>query len=125
MLEKEVAFTSAFNAQRKTLAGFARCANADELHAVRDGFFLGLASDLCPEEYEPVKRAIVTDLRVGAAAGSAGGFQQTIVSARGADGWTALVAAVTAKANEVDSDLDEIWMGAARSVFKKIFLFYF
>ena len=65
----EIEFTNAFNAQRGTLAGFAKCANESELHVVRDGFYLGLGSDLCSAEYDPVKRAIVEDFRVAAAAG--------------------------------------------------------
>jgi hypothetical protein len=106
----EIEFTNAFNAQRGTLAGFAKCGSESELHVVRDGFFLGLASELCATEYEPVKRAIVEDFRVAAAAGTAGGFQQTIESARGAEGWPTLMAAVREKAQFVGSDLESIWM---------------
>lgn len=106
---EEVAFTNAFNAQRPTLAGFSKCKDRAELEVVRDGFYLGLGSDLCPEEYEAVKRVIVEDMRVAAAAGTAGGFQATVESARGAEGWSALVAAVFAKARRVNSDLEGLW----------------
>ena len=100
---EEVAFTNAFNAQRPTLAGFSKCKDRAELEVVRDGFYLGLGSDLCPEEYEAVKRVIVEDMRVAAAAGTAGGFQATVESARGAEGWSALVAAVQICAYAMDS----------------------
>ncbi len=47
-------FIQAFNKQRTTLAGFAKCANKKELDVVRDGFYLGLAKDLCPDAYKAV-----------------------------------------------------------------------
>ena len=47
-------FIQAFNKQRTTLAGFARCSNKKELDIVRDGFYLGLAKDLCPDAYKAV-----------------------------------------------------------------------
>ncbi len=47
-------FIQAFNKQRTTLAGFARCSNKEELEVVRDGFYLGLAKDLCPDAYKAV-----------------------------------------------------------------------
>ena len=47
-------FVSAFNKQRTTLAGFSKCSNQDELDIVRDGFYLGLAKDLCPDAYKAV-----------------------------------------------------------------------
>ena len=64
----EIFFTNVFNAHRAILAGFAHCKNRDELHLIRDGFLLGLASDLCPNEYEPVRNRIVLDPKVAAAA---------------------------------------------------------
>ena len=104
-------FTNAFNAHRAVLAGFATCADARELRVVRDGFFLGLGRELCPALYAPVKQQIVEDFRVAAAAGTAGGFAQTIAAARSADGWDALVKAVFAEAEAVGSDLNAIWGG--------------
>ena len=77
---KEIDFTNAFNANRGVLAGFAKCNSESELHIVKDGFLLALGRELCPAEYEPVKKSIVEDFKVAAAAGSAGGFQQTIES---------------------------------------------
>ena len=47
-------FVAAFNNQRTTLAGFASCSNKKELDVVRDGFYLGLAKDLCPDAYKAV-----------------------------------------------------------------------
>lgn len=77
---------------------------------MKDGFLLALGRELCPAEYEPVKKSIVEDFKVAAAAGTAGGFQQTIESARKSDGWNALLQAVFDKADEVGSDLNGIWM---------------
>jgi hypothetical protein len=48
------AFVQAFNKQRTTLAGFSKCSNKEELEVVRDGFYLGLAKDLCPDAYKAV-----------------------------------------------------------------------
>lgn len=109
-----IEFTNAFNKNRPTLAGFAKCADAAELHVVRDGFYLGLGSELCAAEYAPVKRAVVEDFRVAAAAGTAGGFRQTVESARGCEGWPALRDAVFAKAAYVDSDLETMWLALER-----------
>ena len=47
-------FIDAFNKQRTVLAGFAHCTTIEELHIVRDGFILGLAKDLCPDQYKSV-----------------------------------------------------------------------
>jgi hypothetical protein len=47
-------FVRAFNKQRTTLAGFSRCSSKEELDIVRDGFYLGLAKDLCPDAYKAV-----------------------------------------------------------------------
>jgi hypothetical protein len=64
MAPQEISFTNAFNANRPTLALFAKCGTKDELHVVRDTFFLGLASQLCPEEYETLRTSIITDPRL-------------------------------------------------------------
>ena len=109
--DRETDFTNAFNAHRGTLAGFAKCADLQELRVVRDGFYLGLGRELCPEKYAPVKKQIVEDFRVAAAAGTAGGFAQTVASARAADGWDELVESVFAEARAVGSDLVKIWSG--------------
>lgn len=47
-------FINAFNKQRTVLAGFAHCTTIEELHIVRDGFILGLAKDICPDQYKSV-----------------------------------------------------------------------
>ena len=39
-------FTAAFNKNRTVLASFAKCESEAELHAVRDGFYLGMAKAL-------------------------------------------------------------------------------
>mmetsp|Transcript_638 Transcript_638/g.907 ORF Transcript_638/g.907 Transcript_638/m.907 type:complete len:255 (+) Transcript_638:272-1036(+) len=106
----EIIFTNAFNNQRGTLAAFATCSNEEELHIVRDGFLLGLGCDLCPVESEAVKMAIVMDNRVAEATGSTSGFETMVKSARSSLGWSALVKAVKEKANQVNSNLDDIWL---------------
>ena len=63
MTPEEVAFTNAFNANRPTLALFAKCATKDELHIIRDTFFLGMASQICPREYETLRTSIIIDPR--------------------------------------------------------------
>jgi hypothetical protein len=105
-------FTAAFNKNRTTLAGFARCESLAELHAVRDAFHLGMASALCPAQHaqvlnSTVKAQIVQDLR---AAAPGGGLAQTIAAARkDAAAWDGMVAGVMAKARFVGSDLGAIW----------------
>ena len=68
----EIEFTNAFNKNRTVLAGFAKCMGREELHVVRDGFYLGMSKALGLKEYEPVKKAIVEDMKVAAAAGTTG-----------------------------------------------------
>jgi hypothetical protein len=63
MTPQEISFTNAFNANRPTLALFAKCKSKDELHVVRDAFFLGMASQLCPVEYESLRTSIIIDPR--------------------------------------------------------------
>lgn len=143
----EIFFTNVFNAHRAMLTGFAHCQSREELHIIRDGWLLALASDLCPAEYEPVRNRIVLDPKVaaGGAAGGAGGassddgeddnddktdepkestadaaaiqtnadggaLARTVTSARKSPAWDNLTRAVKAKAYEVGSDLDAIWM---------------
>lgn len=106
----QIEFTNAFNNQRETLAGFAKCANQDELHKVRDGLYLGLASDLRLPEYTAVAADIIMDSRVAESAGSTSGFGRMIETARESAGWHDLTDAVNKKANAVDSDIEGIWM---------------
>jgi len=138
----EIFFTNVFNAHRSVLTGFSHCSNRTDLHLIRDAFFLGMASDLCPNEYEPVRNRIVLDPRVAAVAAVAqvgGGtssdgidatkgsgtdgtdtdtttsssndaLTRTVESARKSPAWDHLITTVKAKAYEVGSDLDEIWM---------------
>ena len=68
----EIFFTNVFNAHRATLTGFAHCQSREELHIIRDGWLLALASDLCPAEYEPVRNRIVLDPKVAAGGAAAG-----------------------------------------------------
>jgi hypothetical protein len=111
LVDARLIFTDAFNKNRPVLAGFAKCESEEDLHIVRDGWYLGLAKGLKLAEYEPVKKHIIEDMKVAMAAGTAGGFQQTIESARASLGWNALVAAVFKEAAAVDSDLAGIWEG--------------
>lgn len=82
-------FTRAFNENRSVLARFAQCESLRELHAVRDGFYLGLAERLCPGPHSRVM-----------AAGGIGGDVAP---------WKEMVASVMAKARFVGSDLEGIW----------------
>ena len=111
LADARIIFTEAFNKNRPVLAGFAKCESLEDLHIVRDGWYLGLAKGLSLATYEPVKKSIVEDMRVAMAAGTAGGFQQTIESARGSIGWHAMVANVLETAEQVESDLPGIWEG--------------
>ena len=107
----EIEFTNAFNKNRTVLAGFAKCMGREELHVVRDGFYLGMSKALGLKEYEPVKKAIVEDMKVAAAAGTTGSFEATIQSARSAQGWSDMLGALFRNAEMVGSDLKGIWNG--------------
>ena len=104
----QIEFTNAFNRQRGILAGFAKCANQDELHIVRDGLYFGLATDL--GFAEGVRAQIVTSNQVASAVGGTNAFQEMIKAARESPGWEPMVAAVKARAALVECDLDGIWM---------------
>lgn len=104
-------FTQAFDANRGTLAAFAKCESEADLDCVRDGFFLGMGAKLFPEKYEPVQNSIIETEFVAEAAGTAGAFAAQMAAARLAPGWDTLVASVKAIAITVGSDLDEIWRG--------------
>lgn len=120
MTPDEISFTNAFNVNRSVLAGFAKCSSREELHIVRDGFFIGMASELRLDEYEAVREAIVTDNSVAEAVRTENSFRRTVEVARKSndgleDGrnknaWDNLLMAVKARATSVGSDLDEIWM---------------
>jgi hypothetical protein len=107
--EAAIDFTNAFNENRAVLAGYAKCRNKADLSMVRDGFYLGMARALCPDEYEPVKKTVVEDARVAESAGTGGSFHATISSAVSSEGWKELVAAVLKKGDDVGSDLPGIW----------------
>lgn len=108
--EVRTAFTNAFHRQRPILAGFAHCVNLDELHVVRDAFFLGLARELCPTEYIAIANHVVVDETVAVTANTAQGLQQMVESARShPEEWKILVDAVYKAADAVGSDLEEIW----------------
>ncbi|KAL3915164.1 MAG: hypothetical protein SGILL_005774 [Bacillariaceae sp.] len=111
MNPEEIEFTNAFNRQRPTLAGFSHCKDLKELRIVRDALFLGLARDLCPQQYQAVANHVVIDNAVATKANDADGFQKIVQSARESkDEWTALVEAVHVKAAAVGSDIDRIWL---------------
>ncbi|KAL3931420.1 MAG: hypothetical protein SGBAC_011319 [Bacillariaceae sp.] len=111
MTPDQIEFTNAFNRQRVTLAGFAKCANKEELHKVRDGLYIGLASDLRFPEYDTVAADVIADEKVADSVVGGSGYEQMIVSARESSGWKDLVNAVDKKAEAVGSDLQGIWMG--------------
>ena len=110
LTQDEINFTNAFNAQRFVLAGFARCGSEEELHVVRDGFYLGLASDLNVEEYDKVREAIVTDPLVAEATRTENAFRRTVEAGRRSEHWDNLIISVKAKARNVGSNIEEIWM---------------
>ena len=70
---------------------------------------MGLAHDLCPRQYDPVQRDIVTNARVAESCRKTDGFVTTITAARASEGWEALVEAVLQKAQAVGSDVPGIW----------------
>lgn len=110
MTPDQIEFTNAFNQHRMLLAGFAKCANEEELHVVRDGLYLALARDLCRTAYEPIHRKIVMTEGVAQATGTDDGVAKMVEVARQSNDWPAMVHAVLAKAESVGSDLEGIWM---------------
>ena len=68
----EIEFTNVFNKQRVVLAGFAKCNTKEELHIVRDGFYLGMCRHLRLPLYNNVKETIIKDMKVAAASGTPG-----------------------------------------------------
>ena len=114
MTPQEIGFTNAFNANRGTLALFSKCISKDELHIVRDSFFLGMASLLCPLEYNSLREAMIVDpishTAIATSISTPSGLEAMITAARTSDGWESLLAALLEVATSVNSDLDEIWM---------------
>lgn len=107
----EIEFTNAFNKQRVVLAGFAKCKSKEELHVVRDGFYIGMAKHLNLPLYKNVKECIIKDMKVAAASGTPGSFETTIKSARRAPDFENMVKSLFENASLVNSDLEGIWMG--------------
>ena len=105
----QIAFTNAFNRQRGLLAGFAKCWSREELDVVRDGLYLGLASDLLPTVYNNVQEVIVATPSVAATRGTSAGFTTMIHVARTSPDWPALVDQVLQLAATVDCDMTGIW----------------
>lgn len=105
----QIEFTNAFNRQRGTLAGFAKCRSKIELDIVRDALYLGLARDVLPKAYEPIAYHVVTDSTVAAFTGTSEGMATMIAAARLSDKWNDMVQAVQDKAAAVGSDLEGIW----------------
>ena len=113
MTPQETVFADAFNKNRPTLALFSKCASKDELHVVRDAFFLGMASVLCPREYESLRVSMITDptsFTITNSIGTANGLEAMVTAARVSDEWEGLLGALYSVATKVNSDLDAIWM---------------
>ena len=106
----EIEFTNAFNKQRVVLAGFAKCNTKEELHIVRDGFYLGMCRHLRLPLYNNVKETIIKDMKVAAASGTPGSFEQTIQSARSAPDFDKMIKSLFENAKLVNSDLPSIWL---------------
>ncbi|KAL7444434.1 hypothetical protein ACHAXM_012036 [Skeletonema potamos] len=106
-------FTEVFNRNRATLALFSKCATKDELHIVRDAFFLGMASQLCPNEYESIRENLITDASAFDAIASSintdKGLETTVTAARASPHWLDLVTALHSVSDSVGSDLDSLW----------------
>mmetsp|Transcript_33604 Transcript_33604/g.44829 ORF Transcript_33604/g.44829 Transcript_33604/m.44829 type:complete len:239 (-) Transcript_33604:439-1155(-) len=110
LTQPQIQFTNAFNRHRHTLTAFSTCFSKEELDIVRDGFYLGLASELCPEEYDPVRFAIVTNSQVADATKTNETLRLTVEAARKSNAWDLCVESLKMKACLVGSDLDSIWM---------------
>lgn len=106
-------FTEVFNRNRATLALFSKCTTKDELHIVRDAFFLGMASQLCPNEYESIRENLITDASAFDAIASSintdKGLETTVTAARASPHWLDLVTALHSVSDSVGSDLDSLW----------------
>ena len=115
MTPQEIAFTNAFNANRQCLALFAKCSTLDELHVIRDAFYLGMASICCKKEYEVVREEVITDeasaSTIIASMNGPKALESMITSARSSAGWGPLLGALHELSSAVGSDLDQIWEG--------------
>ena len=113
MTPEEISFTTAFNINRPTLALFSKCSSKDELHIVRDAFFLGMASLLCPEEYGSIRESMIIDPTssntIANSLNTPKGLEVAVTAARAANEWEGLLAALHEVATGVNSDVDEIW----------------
>ena len=113
MTPEELNFTTAFNKNRPTLALFSKCASKDELHIIRDAFFLGLASLLCTKEYGSLRESMIIDptsfTSIANSLNTPKGLEVMVTAARSSEEWEGLLAALHEVATQVNSDLDEIW----------------
>ena len=113
MTPEEIEFTAAFNANRPTLALFSKCISKDELHIVRDAFFLGMASQLCLREYSTLRESMITDptsfTAIADNLNTPKGLEAMITAARVSDRWAHILAELHSVATRVNSDLDGIW----------------
>ncbi len=113
MTPEETSFTNAFNINRPTMALSSKCSSKDELHIVRDAFFLGMASLLCPKEFGSIRESMIIDPTssnsIANSLNTPKGLEVTVTAARAADEWEGLLAALHEVATRVKSDLDEIW----------------
>ena len=118
MTPQEIAFTNAFNANRQCLALFAKCSSRDELHVIRDAFYLGMASICCKEEYEVIREELITDeasaSTIIASMNGPKALESMITSARSSTGWGPLLGALHELSSAVGSDLDQVWGGLER-----------
>ncbi|KAL7526994.1 hypothetical protein ACHAXR_002466, partial [Thalassiosira sp. AJA248-18] len=91
-----------------------KCTSKDELHIVRDSFFLGMASKLCPQEYDAIRESMITDpasfTSIASSLNTPKGLEAMVTAARASEEWERLLGALHEVATEVNSDLDAIWM---------------
>ncbi|KAL3807275.1 hypothetical protein ACHAXA_004091 [Cyclostephanos tholiformis] len=113
MTPEEILFTNAFNTNRSALALFSKCTSLDELHIVRDAFYLGMASLLCPQEYGSLRESMIIDptsfTSIANSLNKPNGLEVMITAARASDEWESLLASLHEIATGVNSDLDYIW----------------
>jgi hypothetical protein len=113
MTPEEIRFTNAFNINRSALALFSKCISRDELFIVRDAFFLGMASLLCPQEYGSLRESMIIDptsfSSIANSLNTPKGLEVMVTVARASDGWESLLASLHDIASAVNSDLDAIW----------------
>ncbi|KAL7451822.1 hypothetical protein ACHAWC_006174 [Mediolabrus comicus] len=113
MTPEEQNFTAAFNRNRATLALFSKCSTKDELHIVRDAFYLGMASQICKQEYESIRESLITDPSsfdaIASSINTDKGLEKTVTAARASPNWLDLLTALHDKSAHVGSDLNNIW----------------